>query len=148
MDRIAAFATLASLGLGPVMLVAGRTLDDTATGYGPALDEAFAAYGAMTGATTIPSVVATAHQIGFRVLMRATVYDLVLPAFSALVDASIDAPLTNAKWSQAYRQLAAQSELAWQKAMGYGYGPLLGASGFRVNLDFLEPGRGSSAEYQ
>ncbi|MDQ3168367.1 MAG: hypothetical protein M3P94_06940 [Chloroflexota bacterium] len=148
MDRVAALAWLQSSGTNVLMETAGRLLTDTPEGYGPAIDRAFAAYisrdalGTTVGTTTVVSV----DLYGFGSLLYATTYDLVLPVLATLVDASVDAPLTNMKLSQMFRQVQSLREQAWGESASYGYGAFTTVGGFKLNLDFLEPGPGYGIE--
>lgn len=140
MNRTQALALVQSIGLNGLMAQVGRTTDDAASGYGPALDRAFSAHAILLGVPGPLTTVDARYDYGFQVLLRAVTYDLVIPALTLLVDTSVDAPLTSAKFSQTYRALAAERDRAWEEAAQYGYGTPTGAGGFRVNMDFLEPG--------
>jgi hypothetical protein len=141
MNRAGALAWLQASGINALMTQAGRTTDDTSTGYGPALDQAFTIHGITYGlpepydAANVPA----AQQLCFTALLRASAYDILMPAFSAMVDANVDAPLTGAKFSQMFKQVSMLREEAWREASACGYGIAAQASGYRVNLDFLEP---------
>lgn len=140
MDRTEALVVAQSIGLDTVMTFAGRTLDDSATGYGPALDRAYRAYIRLyeldTGVNDTD--IAAADIFGFEALVRATTYDLILPYAAIASDVSVDAPLTNVKFSQVYRALKQLRDSAWGEASLYGYGELDNVGGFVVNLDFNE----------
>lgn len=145
MNRTEALAVAQSIGLDKLMTHAGRLLTDSTTGYGPALDRAYRAYITLyqldTGLTD--TVVAVAHEEGFTILLKATTYDLVLPMIAVAPDMSVDAPLTNVKFSQVFRAIKQLRDEAWAEAALYGYGDFSNVGGFRVNLDFQEPGRRS-----
>lgn len=123
-----------------VMTHAGRLLTDSLTGYGPALDRAFAAYIRLNelGTTVTTTVVSSADEYGFQVLLRAVTYDLVLPMVAVNPDLSVDAPLTNVKFSQVFRSLKQLRDDAWVEAANYGYGEMSNVGGFKLNLDFNE----------
>lgn len=141
MIRSEALVRIASLGLNKVMLLVERDLDDDATGFAPALDRAFAAYISLNslGSGLTDTTVAAEDEYGFTTLMRATTYDLILPEVAVLVDTSIDAPLTSAKFSQMFRAFQTLRDSAWKEAALYGYGAEINVGGFRTNLDFREP---------
>lgn len=142
MDRVAALAWLQNAGTNTLMIQAGRTIGDTPGGYGPAIDRAYAAYisrdALSTGVTT--TTVAPIDLYGFSTLLNATTYDLVLPSLAHLVDSSVDAPLTNMKLSQMFRQVESLRKQAWEEAAALGYGAFTTVGGYKMNLDFLEPG--------
>lgn len=140
MDRDQALAVAQSIGLNGLMTFAGRTTDDTPTGYGPALDRSFGIYINVRGLTTTvtTTTVVTADVIGFTYLIQGSVYDLILPYAAITPDMSVDAPLTNVKFSQTFRALQALRESAWQMACSFGYCSEDNTSGMVVNLDFNE----------
>lgn len=142
MDRTQALARLQTLGLNRVMSLIGRDTNDGDTGYGPALDAAFLNYINLRGLSTsvLLTDVASADEYGFQILMRATTYDMLLPELATMVDTSVDAPLTSAKFSQMFRAFQALRDDAWRLAAQYGYGIDQNVGGFKVNLDFREPG--------
>jgi hypothetical protein len=74
------------------------------------------------------------------VLLTATTYDLLLPLYALQPDFSVDAPLTNVKFSQTYRALKDLRDQAWAEASEYGYivAPL-NAGGFVLDLAHNEP---------
>lgn len=149
MDRADALAWLNSAGLGSVMASGGRDIDDSLTGYSPALDRAFSMYIAVNelatnvGNTDIP----LADEYGFTALLSAVTYDLVLPAFALKADASVDAPLSNVKRSQMYRHLKELRDDAWSLASDYGYVNTSNVGGWSVNLDFKEPPNSNSGGF-
>lgn len=151
MDREEALAYLNSM-FDAQMTIVGRDLDDSATGYGPALDSAFRKYIAKNSLETsvTETTVPAADEDCFLILLEATTYDLMLPLYAGTqVDFSVDAPLTSIKYSQAYRQMKDARDEAWYRASacgGYGYA-MDNVAGFRVNLDYLEPVAGSGNEY-
>lgn len=141
MNRAAVLTMAHDNGLDALMTQVGRAVTDTGNGYAPAIDRALAVYRAgrpsavLTGDTVVLDVDAT----GFEPVLRACVYDVVLPSLALQVDASVDAPLTSAKFSQAYRAIRDLRDAAWLDAASYGFGAHGNTGGFRVNLDFLEP---------
>jgi hypothetical protein len=139
-NRSEALALVQSVGMNSVMTQAGRLTTDSLTGYGPALDRAFAAYIRLNElATTVTTTtVESVDEYGFQVLLRAVTYDLVLPMLSVTPDLSVDAPLTNVKFSQVFRQVKQLRDEAWAEAANYGYGEASNVGGFKVNLDFNE----------
>lgn len=145
MNRAESLALVTSIGLNSIMTHAGRVLIDTSTGYGPALDRAFAAYIRLNSlATTVTTTdVADSDEYGFQVLLRAVTYDLVLPMIAITPDMSVDAPLTNVKFSQVFRAIKQLRDDAWAEAANYGYGEYSNVGGFKVNLDFNEKQNGS-----
>lgn len=145
MNRAESLALVTSIGLNSIMTHAGRVLTDTSTGYGPALDRAFAAYIRLNSlATTVTTTdVADSDEYGFQVLLRAVTYDLVLPMIAITPDMSVDAPLTNVKFSQVFRAIKQLRDDAWAEAANYGYGEYSNVGGFKVNLDFNEKQNGS-----
>lgn len=140
MNRDQALAVAQSIGLNGLMSFAGRSTDDTPTGYGPALDRSFGVYIGVRGLTTTltTSDVATADVIGFTYLLQGSVYDLILPFAAITPDMSVDAPLTNVKFSQTFRALQALRDSAWQMACSFGYCSEDNTSGMTVVLDFNE----------
>lgn len=140
MNRAQALTLVQSIGMNSVMTQAGRDLTDTITGYGPALDRAFAAYIiANELATTVTTTtVETTDEYGFQVLLRAVTYDLVLPMLAVAPDLSVDAPLTNVKFSQVFRAVKQLRDEAWAEAANHGYGDASNVGGFKLNLDFNE----------
>lgn len=147
MDRDAAFALIRSLGIDPLYSNAGRTLADESVGYGPALDRAFAAYTIMQESDTALVVVADGDTWGFQFVLQATAYDVILPFYATMVDSSIDAPLSSAKFSQQYKALKQLRDAAWADAANYGYAVYSNMAGMKANLDFLEPCESDGAEY-
>lgn len=124
-----------------------RTVDDSTTGYAPVLDEGFKRYIEVNGLTThvMNTVVEGEDSYGFGVLLSATEYDLLVPLYAMTPDLSVDAPLTNVKFSQTYRALQELRAEAWEEAGQYGYiGPKINAGGFVLELPHNEPG-GASA---
>lgn len=126
--------------MSSVMTQAGRDLTDTTTGYGPALDRAFAAYIRLNSLATSVTTTDTADsdEYGFHVLLRAVTYDLVLPILAISPDISVDAPLTNAKFSQVFKAIKQLRDEAWAEAANYGYGESSNVGGFKLKLDFNE----------
>lgn len=148
MDRDGALALIKSLGFDSLMVAAKRTTEDEVVGYAPALDRAFATYTVMKESTTALVVVAAEDEYGFGSLLKAVTYDLILPTVAAtMVDVSIDAPLTSAKYSQQYKALKELRDQAWIEAGYYGYVSATNMDGMRTNLDFLEPNDDCGAEY-
>lgn len=147
MKRDAALALIQTLGFNSLMTAAGRTTGDDPMGYGPALDRAYAAYAYTNDLQTIPEEIPLVDTFGFHPLLRAVTLDLLLPFYATMVDGSVDAPLTSAKFSQVYKALKAQSEDAWSEAGMFGYMRIRNMDGFKVNLDFLEPAVGREGEY-
>lgn len=150
MNRTEALAYLNST-MDVVMTAAGRLLTDTLTGYKPALDRAFRIY---IGQNSLGTTITTTDTDDdddecFTALLEATVYDLALPAISNLkVDVSVDAPLSNIKFSQAFRQFNTLRNNAWLRASACGYGLVTdNTNAFSVNLDFLEPATGINGEW-
>lgn len=148
MDRETALALMQSLGYNAVMTAAGRTTEDTPQGFGPALDRAWAAYVYANSLSESPDEIPAADVYGFQSLLQAVTYDLVLPAIATLVDTSVDAPLTNAKFSQQFRAVQALRDAAWGEAASFGYGVIANnVNGFAANLNFLEPSCLTSREF-
>lgn len=152
MDRDEALVQVSSIGLNRVMALAGRDLTDTPTGFGPALDRAFAAYimANSLDSSVTTTTVATADSYGFSSLLRAVSYDLILPEIAVLIDTSVDAPLSSAKYSQMFRAFQQLRADAWKECAVYGYGGEINAGGYKTNLDFREPSGVSAgvAEYE
>jgi hypothetical protein len=151
MDRAEALAYLNST-LDVVMSAAGRGLTDDTAGYGPALDAAFGRYINVRSLTTTVDDTDTddADALCFMALLRACAYDLAAPGISILnVDFSIDAPLTNVKRSQMFRQFETLRAQAWDEASHCGFGRETddNVGGFAINLDFKEPGCGNGGEF-
>ena len=130
------------------MSMAGRDLDDDPTGFGPALDRSFAYYITLNSLSTsvTETVIPAADVYGFQTLMRAETYDLTLPEIAVLVDTSVDAPLTSAKFSQTFRAFKDLRDAAWKECASYGYGDT-SVGGFKQNLDFLEPSFSAAQEF-
>lgn len=141
MNRAEALTLVTSIGMNSVMTQAGRLLTDTPSGYGPALDRSFASYIILNNlaTTVLTTVVPTVDAYGFEILLRATTYDLVLPMLAISPDLSVDAPLTNVKYSQVFRAVKQLRDDAWLEAANYGYGDSINVGGFKLNLDFNEP---------
>lgn len=141
MNRSEALAFLSENGFDTVMGYAQRLTTDSAGGYKPALDRAFALYirvnALNTGVTT--TTVPAADEYGFGVLLQAVTYDLVIPFAAVTPDLQVDAPQTNTKFSQVYKMLAAERDRLWAEAAQYGYGDEVLVGGFKLNLDFNEP---------
>ena len=123
---------------------------DAAGGYGPALDTAYGLYIQTHGLATTVTTTDTddAHAYCFQALLQAVVYDLAIPGIAATgVDVQVDAPLTNVKWSQKFRQYESLRDAAWERASACGYGLESNVGGFKVNFDFKEPGHEGAREY-
>lgn len=148
MERADALAYVQSLGFDTLMVRASRTTDDESTGYGPALNKAFAAYTLLKASAAPLTTVAAADHTGFETVLEAATYDLLLPAISLLVDASIDAPLSSAKFSQQFKAISALADRAWARAAQYGYDAMnSNMSGTHANFDFREPSDCLVVEY-
>ena len=134
-----------------LMLGAGRTVDDSPTGYAPALDAAFMQYIVLNGLSTtvMDTVIAPADVPCFTTLLEATMYDVVLPAYALQPDVSVDAPLTNVKFSQMYRQLGDLRTQAWTNATACGYvaPSAVNADGFVLTLTHNEPSGSAWREF-
>lgn len=135
MDREAALDFLKTSGFNKLARAAGRPEIDSATGYGPALDAAFALYDQLYPGVTPVQI---EHEIGFRYLLQATVLDLLQPTLCSYVDTQVDAPLTRVSGSQLCKQVLQMQGLAWSKAAGFGYGGMTEVGGFTANLDYTE----------
>ena len=132
----------------------GKTDDDTPTGFAMQLDRTYSAYFALVGVTVDPEDIATydvpdGDAYCFEQYLSGLIYDSILPSASLTSDFSVDAPLTNIKRSQLYRQIKDLRDDAWSAAASCGYttpGVRDFVGGFKVNLDFNEPsiGHGSS----
>jgi Fe-S cluster assembly scaffold protein SufB len=149
MNRAEALAHLQESGFNAVMAYAQRLTTDVATGYKPALDRAFATYIRTNSlATTVTTTtVAAADEYGFSVLLQAVAYDTVMPFVVVTPDLSVDAPLTNTKFSQVYKMMAAERDRLWAEAAAYGYGDETNVGGFKARLDFNEPHTHSQGEF-
>lgn len=148
MDRDGALAYVQSLGFNQLMTRAGRTTVDEADGYAPALNRAFAAYTLLKLSTIPLDTVETADETGFETVLEAATYDLLLPAIALLVDTSVDAPLSSAKFSQQFKAISTLSDRAWARAAQYGYDAVnANMSGVSANLDFREPSDCLVGEY-
>lgn len=132
-----------------LMLGAGRGCADDPDGYGPALDAAFQRYLISEGLSgnVMTTVVANEDTPGFCALLTAYTYDLLLPLYAVMADVSVDAPLTNVKFSQVYRQLKDLRDQAWQDASDYGYLADINADGFVLTLTHNEPCDSYSREF-
>lgn len=137
MDRAGALSYLKDSGFDPLMTAAGRLTTDLPAGYKPAIDRSLRYLGVAT-ADLSTAVVPPTDEPAYEALLRATTYDLLLPGFVLSVDQSVDAPLTNVKASQAYRQLKEMRDAAWEDVAGYGFGPA-DVTITTVTLDYLEP---------
>lgn len=148
MDRDGALAYVQSLGFNQLMQRAGRTILDEAGGYAPALNRSFAAYTLLKLSDTALTTVEAADETGFETVLEASTYDLLLPAISLLVDTSIDAPLSSAKFSQQFKAITMLADRAWARAAQYGYDAMnSNMSGTHANLDFREPSACLVGEY-
>lgn len=121
-----------------LMLNVGRGCADDGEGYSPSLDAAFIQYiqfNALTG-NVMNTVVESDDEAGFTALLQAVEYDLLLPFYALQTDISVDAPLTNVKFSQSYRALKELRDAAWAQATEYGYvgGEPVNAGGFVLDL--------------
>lgn len=141
MNRSDVLTLAVNNGLNALMTQAGRQTTDTGNGYAPAIDRALAVYrsGRPGAVLTGDTVVLDSDATCFEVLLRATVYDVVLPSLAVQVDTSVDAPLTSAKFSQAYRAILDLRNAAWLDAASCGFGSHGNTGGFKVNFDYLEP---------
>lgn len=148
MTRTDVFNLAKNNGLDVLMTQAGRVTTDTSGGYAPAIDRALAVYrvGRPDAVLSGDTVVLDADATCFEIVLRATVYDVVLPSLALQVDTAVDAPLTNAKFSQAYRSIKELRDAAWLNAASCGFGMGGNTGGFKVNLDYLEPSP-SNTEY-
>lgn len=135
MNRLEALSFLQTAGFTKLARAAGRTEDDTPTGYGPSLDWAFAHYALLY--PSAPSVL-DEHELGFMSLLKATTLDLLTPTLCSYVDTQVDAPLTRTAGSQLCKQSLALQRDAWVKAAAYGYGGMAEVGGFSVVLDYNE----------
>jgi hypothetical protein len=135
MDRAEALTYLQSAGFDKLMKAAGRVETDCSTGYGPSLDSAFEYHEQLRPEA---EEVAYADELGFKILLRATVLDLIEPLVCSFVDTQVDAPLTQTKGSQLCSQVMKMREATWSRAASAGYGVMYEVGGFKVNLDFLE----------
>lgn len=141
MNRAQAADWLASSGFDTGMKMLKRLTDDSASGYGPALDRAFAVYADANDLTidVNETVVPIASEYGFTLLLEACTLDILCRGFAAMVDVNVDAPLMGMKISQAYRQYESMRDRAWKTAAEYGYIQGTTVGGFKINLDFIEP---------
>lgn len=147
MTRADVLALASALGLDALMTSAQRTLADDPAGYGPVLDAVFYLHGRMLGLTATPTDIDDGYAYCVGSLLRAVVWDIVMPATAREADFSVDAPLTSVKYSQLYRQAASERERAWDDAAICGYDQRSNVGGFKLNLDFLEPGGVPGREY-
>jgi hypothetical protein len=148
MDRAEALSYIQAM-MDSLSTAAGRETGDTMAGYRAALDSAFAQYITKNGLTTTTTTtdVPGVDAASFMALLEAVTYDLLLPSLAiALVDVSVDAPLTGIKQSQSVRNLQRMQEAAWARAGAFGWGHMDNVGGFKVNFDILEPGD-SNQEY-
>jgi hypothetical protein len=139
-DRIAALGYVRPYA-DKMLAQVQRTLDDTGTGYGPAIDAAFLVFGiAAEDSPTTP--IPVAQEAAARPVLRASTYDLVLASAATLIDHQVDAPLTNIKASQFFRQVRLLRDEAWLEAATLGYGPATGENfrAHRWDMDYQEPG--------
>jgi len=132
-----------------LMLAVSRTVDDSPSGYEPSLDASFARYIATEGlpSTVMDTVVPNEDLPGFTTLLHATTYDLLLPIYAVQVDISVDAPLTNVKFSQTYRALKDLRDQAWADAAAFGYISDVNADGFVLTLTHNEPSGAAWREF-
>jgi hypothetical protein len=141
-NRTEALSWLQANGFNTLMQHVERTTDDTSTGYAPALDRAFAIYGRAHGMPPPYTSITTSDSEDecFTALLRAVTYDLVITGAAALVDTSVDAPLTSTKFSQLFKQLGALRDEAWRMAAICGYESIHDRMrGHVFDLGFLEP---------
>lgn len=137
MNRVEALAYLTDGGFARLMKYAGRAVDDSVSGYKPALDRAFRAFGVPIASLPAASVLSSLDE-AFGATLRAVTYDLILPYLATFADSSVDAPLTNVKASQIYRQVREMRDDAWAEAGLYGYGPI-NVGYATLALDIYEP---------
>ncbi len=149
MDRAGAYALARASGMDPLMLQVGRTLTDTPDGYAPAIDRSLVIYRAgRPDAVLVPPTVVADSDVGvYDVVLRACIYDLVLPGLAVQVDVSVDAPLTSAKFSQAYRAIRDMRDAAWKQAGDLGFGDGGNTTGFKLNMNHLDQW-GTYAEHE
>jgi hypothetical protein len=148
MNRTAVLNWLKTAGFDALCAECDRTMQDGAAGVGPALDNAFYAYGAARALPGDPLAadVPLSDWLGFQDLLKLHLYNLLIPTLQQKVDTSVDAPLTNAKLSQMFRAVVQERDNLAASAAAYGYG-VLGTSAFVAGFDYLEPGTGARGEY-
>lgn len=139
MNRIAALTWLQNTGFNAAMTEIGRTTDDEPAGYGPALDRAFAVHAGTVDLVSPIDEVDAAYDLQFSILLEAVTADLISIGYARMVDVSVDAPLTSAKMSQAWRQFNTLRERLWKEASFYGYVTSSNVGGWSINMDYLEP---------
>jgi hypothetical protein len=125
-----------------LMLGIGAGVADDIEGYGSTLDASFQRYIDVNGLVTnvMDTMVESDDTSGFTVMLNAVEYDFLIPFYAMTPDLSVDAPLTNVKFSQTYRALKELRDEAWANAADYGYiGSPLNAGGFVLNLSHNEP---------
>jgi hypothetical protein len=149
MNRAEALAYLNG-AMDSVMTLAGRLTTDAVSGYKPALDRSFRIYIGTLGLDTTVTTTTTdaSYDECFSGLLEGTAYDLVLPVLAGtLADISVDAPLMSIKRSQSFRQFQVLRDAAWARAASCGFGIAFdNVGGFRINMDFVEPGPCSSGQ--
>lgn len=124
---------------------AQRLTTDTTQGYGPAIDAALLMVGATTAELStydVPASMVPAYQAA----LRYQAWDLVLNDLAMMVDQQVDAPLTNIKASQAYKQAKERRNEAMSDLNAFGLG-VSSVNWIRWNLDFLEPGASTIREW-
>lgn len=126
-----------------LMLGAGLGCADDPNGYGPTLDASFTQYIHLNALNTnvMQTEVEPEDETGFTALLRAIEYDLLLPHYALTPDMSVDAPLTNVKFSQTFRALKQLRDDAWAEANNAGYigGTPANVGGFVLDLAHNSP---------
>ena len=125
---------------------AQRTTDDTATGYGPAIDAAMVRLGAPVS-DVLSYEVPDGQTLPFTAALRYEAWDLVLNDLAMIVDQQVDAPLTNVKASQAYKNAKERRDEALADLAVFGLGPS-NTNWIKWNLDFLEPSTGTTNRWE
>lgn len=135
MNRADALAYLVPRVRGTAVVV-GLGLDDSATGLGPAIDDALAALG-LSGSAVVPP----SQEAGYKVLLRLYGLQLVQLTAAGKVDITLSDPGISKRYSQLVTNLAPLVGQAQAEAIGLGVlataGKVIEAG--RVSLDYLEP---------
>lgn len=145
MSRADALVYLSSR-MNSVFEQAQRTTTDTSDGYAPAIDAALLMVGATRTDDLSTYTVPSESIAAFQSALRYQAWDIALDSLAMIVDQQVDAPLTNIKASQAYRNAKERRSEALADLAAFGLGPSQ-VNWIRWNLDHLEPAGSSSRQW-
>ncbi len=135
MDREDALAYIKPLA-DAIFEMVGKDVEDTETGYGPAIDSALALLSVPEDEFSTPDIPAS-RSAAFRAALRYSALDLAEWAALPLVDNQVDGPLTNVKLSQLRKNIEVMKQRALSDLLNLGIGPS-DVSLVRWTFDYLE----------